>query len=399
MGHGVMRSESSSTRSSDRHALVARKPTAYWDYIKVEELLALQGGLEPTDRGLSNDEVLFITVHQIDELWFKLILRELVAVRNLFAKPVVPEQALASAARGIRRMTVVLQHVASHFEVMETLTTRDYLAFRDKLNPASGFQSGQLREIEVLLGLDDQDRIPLGHEHSYMNALKAHDGTPSSAYLRVEARLEDKPTLLEAIREWLFRTPIQGSIPADANDDERVAAFVDAYAASHAKCAHEALDLAKSSALTPSDGERLDQRYAKEIEGARAFLRADEVDEASRKRVSRIRAALVFIESYRELPLLAWPRVIIDELVAFEQAFVIFRQRHARMVERVIGRRIGTGGSSGVDYLDQTALRYRIFRDVWAVRTLLVRQAELPPLEHAETYGFASTPTGRPPAS
>lgn len=367
-----------------------RKPTAYWDYIKVEELLALQGGLEPVDAGLANDEVLFITVHQIDELWFKLILRELVSVRNLFAKVPVPEQALASAARGIRRMTLLLEHVAAHFEIMETMTTRDYLAFRDKLNPASGFQSGQLREIEVLLGLSDAERIPLGNEQSYMNALKSHDGSPSSAYRRVEARLSDKPTLAAAVREWLARTPIQGSTPADAGDDEAVRKFVDAYCASHARCAHEALAIAKSSVLAAGDAERLEKRYATEIESAAAFLRAEDAPEAERKRVSRCRAALVFIESYRELPLLAWPRVIIDELVAFEQAFVVFRQRHARMVERVIGRRTGTGGSSGVDYLDQTALRYRIFRDVWAVRTLLVRQAALPPLEKAESYGFVA---------
>ncbi len=369
---------------------VKRRPTAYWDYIKVEELLALQGGLEAGDAGLMNDEVLFITVHQIDELWFKLVLRELVTVRNLFAKAPVPEQALASAARGIRRMALLIGHVAAHFEIMETMTTRDYLAFRDKLNPASGFQSGQLREIEVLLGLSDVDRIPLGNEHSYMNALKDHDGTPSSAYRRVAARLTDKPTLLECVNDWLYRTPIQGSVPGDAGDDEKVVAFVEAYAAAHAKCAREALELAKSSTLTPGDVERLERRYSAEIAGARSFLLAEEVDAEQRKRVSRQRAALVFLESYRELPLLAWPRVIIDELVAFEQAFVIFRQRHARMVERVIGRRTGTGGSSGVDYLDQTALRYRIFRDVWAVRTILVRQAELPPLEHAEVYGFAA---------
>jgi tryptophan 2,3-dioxygenase len=368
--------------------IVTRKPTAYWDYIKVDELLSLQGGLEKDDAGLANDEVLFITVHQIDELWFKLVLRELVTVRNLFAKSPVPEQALASAGRGIRRMTRLLEHVAAHFEVMETMTTRDYLAFRDKLNPASGFQSGQLREIEVLLGLSDADRIPLGHEHSYMNALKNHDGSPSSAYLRVAARLEDKPTLVSAVLDWLYRTPIQGSTPGMPGDDEKVAAFVAAYSKAHEKSAHEALAIAKSSALTASDAERLEKRYAAEIEGARAYLRGEDAPEPDRKRVSRHRAALVFIESYRELPLLAWPRVIIDELVAFEQAFVIFRQRHARMVERVIGRRTGTGGSSGVDYLDQTALRYRIFRDVWAVRTLLVRQTELPPLESAETYGF-----------
>jgi tryptophan 2,3-dioxygenase len=172
-----------------------RKPTAYWDYIKVEELLSLQSGLEATDAGLTNDEVMFITVHKIDELWFKLIVRELVTVRNLFATPRVPEQALASAARGIQRMAILLHHIAEHFAVMETMTTRDYLAFRDKLNPASGFQSAQLREIEILLGLGDEERIPLGHEGSYMLALKNQDGTPTSASKRVEARLSDKPTL------------------------------------------------------------------------------------------------------------------------------------------------------------------------------------------------------------
>ncbi|MFN7696966.1 MAG: tryptophan 2,3-dioxygenase family protein, partial [Deltaproteobacteria bacterium] len=103
-------------------------------------------------------------------------------------------------------------------------------------------------------------------------------------------------------------------------------------------------------------------------------------------KVARVRAALVFIESYRELPLLAFPREVIDALVALEQAFVIFRQRHARMVERVIGRRVGTGGSAGVDYLDQTALRYRIFHDLWATRTLLVRRTALPPVEAPEAY-------------
>jgi tryptophan 2,3-dioxygenase len=369
---------------------VNRKPTAYWDYIKVEELLAMQGGLEPTDANLTNDEVLFITVHQIDELWFKLVLRELVAVRNLFAKAPVPEQALASAARGIRRMSLLFQHVASHFEVMETLTTRDYLAFRDKLNPASGFQSGQLREVEVLLGLPDGDRIPLGSEHSYMNALRSHDGSKSAAYLRVEARLADKPTMLEAINDWLYRTPIQGSTPDQQGDAERVRAFLDSYCAAQARCADEALANAKATALSSADAERLEKRYEREIASARAFLHAEDVAEEQRERTARVRAAIVFIESYRELPLLAWPRVIVDELVAFEQAFVIFRQRHARMVERIIGRRTGTGGSSGVDYLDQTALRYRIFREIWAVRSLLVREPALPPLERAEVYGFAS---------
>src|SRR5262249_17326873 len=143
-------------------------------------------------------------------------------------------------------------------------------------------------------------------------------------------------------------------------------------------------------ALTPADEKRLEERYANEIVSARAFLSAAEVPEPERARASRIRAALVFIEGYRELPLLAWPREVIDAIVAFEQAFVIFRQRHARMVERIIGRRTGTGGSSGVDYLDQTALKYRIFREVWAVRTLLVQKSALPELANPEIYGFVA---------
>ena len=78
----------------------------------------------------------------------------------------MPEQSIASAVRGLRRMVMLFGKIAGHFELMETMTTRDYLAFRDKLSPASGFQSAQLREMEILMGLDDGERIPLGHEGS-----------------------------------------------------------------------------------------------------------------------------------------------------------------------------------------------------------------------------------------
>lgn len=366
-----------------------RKPTAYWEYIKVEELLSLQGGLEADDNAITNDEVMFITIHQIEELWMKLAIRELVSARDLFVKNPVPEIALAAAVRGIHRMTELFSFAGEHFALMETLTTRDYLAFRDKLNPASGFQSAQLREIEILAGLPEEDRIPLGHEKSYMVMLRNHDGTASPALQRVERRLQDRPTLREAIDEWLFRTPIQGSTPDQAQDGDAVRAFIEAYSRSHRTSADQALSLALSSALNDSDRERLSARYDREVQSARSFLLAEDQPEEHRARRSRIRAALVFIESYRELPLLSWPRAVIDGLVAFEQSFVLFRQRHARMVERVIGRRTGTGGSAGVDYLDQTALRYRIFRDVWAVRTLLVQQSVLPAIENAAFYGFA----------
>ncbi|MGH7297749.1 MAG: tryptophan 2,3-dioxygenase family protein [Polyangiaceae bacterium] len=369
------------------------KPTPYWDYIAVEKLLSLQTGLGArtgtAEAGMSNDEVMFIVVHQIDELWFKLVLREMVAVRDLFARAPVPEQALASAVRGIRRMETILHQLAAHFALMETMTTRDYLGFRDKLTGASGFQSAQMREIEILMGLPEAERVPLGPEGTYLKALEEPDGSESPALRRVRARLADRPSLREAVLDWIHRTPIQGSTPADADDEGRVRAFAESYLATHRVAVERGLDAARAQSRNAADVQRLEQRAAGEVAAARAYLLATEVEEAGRARMSLVRCALVFIESYRELPLLAWPREVIDGLTSFEQAFVIFRQRHARMVERMIGRRTGTGGSAGVDYLDTTALRYRVFRELWAVRTLLVRAQDLPRLEAPELYGFA----------
>src|SRR5258708_38011593 len=184
------------------------RTTTYWDYIQVEELLSLQRGIAASESELGNDEVMFIVVHQIDELWMKVCLRELVPVRDLFAKAPVPEQALASAVRGLRRMDVIFRKMAEHFALMETMTTRDYLAFRDKLSPASGFQSAGLREIEILMGLPDGDRSPLRHEHSYKQALLNPDGSPSPPSKRVDARLRAKPTLQGAIPAWLLPTSL-----------------------------------------------------------------------------------------------------------------------------------------------------------------------------------------------
>src|SRR5262249_12126976 len=151
------------------------------------------------------------------------------------------------------------------------------------------------------------------------------------------------------------------------------------------------LELAKKQALTPADIDRLAERYQAEVAAAEAFLSgADDasIDEPSRAHRRRVRAALVFLESYRELPRLAWPREVVDAVLEMEQAMLVWRQRHARMVERVIGRRTGTGGSAGVDYLDQTALRYRVFGDLWAVRTLLLKKPSVPPIENADEYRF-----------
>lgn len=370
-----------------------KQPTTYWDYIKVEDLLGLQSGLEENDEGLANEEVLFVVVHQIYELWFKVVLRELTSARDLFTSEIVAEQELSGVVERLRRIATIFGVASSHFAVVETIGTRAYLAFRDKLMPASGFQSAQLRQIEIMFGLEEDRRIPLGPKGSHMAALHAPGGGSSPALERVERTLADRPNFREALDGWLARTPIDAVRGAAGEPESDVEGFVERYLEAHGRVVAASRDHAQGvaeAATRDVEGERarLAGVYEKERAGVEAFLRPPH--DPARPDRARVRAAVVFLETYRELPLLAWPREVLAAVIEVEQAFVIFRQRHARMVERVIGRRTGTGGSAGVAYLDQTALEYRIFDDLWAVRTLLLPEAASPALRDPSFYGFSA---------
>ena len=371
------------------------KVPSYWEYIRVEDLLSLQSGLGTDSSELSNDEVRFITIHQIDELWMMLALRELTAARDLFKRNPVPETSLSAANAGLRRVALIFQLAAQHFQLMETMRTQDYLKFRDKLSPASGFQSAQFREIEILMGLGEDERIKFGKEESYRDAMKGKTGS-SPALDRVQRRLADTPTLKEVVYDWLARTPIQKSTPDKPDHDEVVDQYVDDFLGCHKQTTDTLIETAlKSQALTADDEQRLRKRYGESIESARDHLTAKGYeDPAERTRRKRIRAAILFIDSNRQLPMLSWPCEIIDTLIELEQRLVIFRQRHARMVERVIGRRVGTGGSDGVAYLDDTALEYRIFKEIWAARTLLLQPEIAPPVNDPGFYGLHADPDG-----
>ncbi len=357
----------------------------YWDYIRVEDLLKLQDGIDRDESNISKDELLFIVVHQIYELWFKVVLRELTTARDLFQQRPVPDMELASAVRSLKRVVTIFDQAVNHFKVIETLTTRDYLEFRDRLIHASGFQSAQLREIEILVGLDDRIRIPYGRV-DYKDMLREKDGGKSPALERVEQRIADGPSLKTVIYEWLSRTPIEGSDNTESSD-RFVEAFIKAYRSENKR----RIKLAAKDAPQSMDTEMLKERFERDAKHAENFLRATddaEIDAETRAFRKRVRAGILFLESYRELPRLAWPRELIDTIIEMEQSMILWRQRHARMVERVIGRRTGTGGSTGVDYLEQTAERYRIFGDIWMVRSLLLRKAKVPLIENTDEYRF-----------
>ncbi|MFT4648598.1 MAG: tryptophan 2,3-dioxygenase [Planctomycetota bacterium] len=354
------------------------KPTYYWDYIKVDRLLSLQGGLEDDDANISTEEVLFVTVHQVFELWFKLILKDLAATRDLFKAEVLSNEDMVQVVTRLERCATIFRAANQHWDVVETLPPREYLKFRGKLMPASGFQSAQLRQLEILMGLAEEDRIAFGAPGSHLASLRGKSGTETESSRRVAAQMKDLPTLKDAVLAWLERTPIGGADHHAGSHEE----FIDQYLATHSSELDESLKMAKTVASMDDDDRRLNDLYDGERASVRAFLKPDD------ERTARIRAAILFIETYAEEPLLAWPHRVLEGILEMEQLFVIFRQRHARMVERIIGRRTGTGGTAGVEYLDQTALKYRIFPDLWTVRSLLINPNVAPALSGADFFGL-----------
>ena len=346
----------------------------YADYLSLHELLSLQGD----DDELSNDEQHFVIVHQNFELWFRLVLIELRAARTLLLQTTLPEEDVPRIVHHLKRCIEIFRHMANQWKIMETLTPQDFLAFRDGLGTASGFESYQMRELELLLGLETKQRVAGMDPLAHFRKLAERGETDAEVLERLEAE-SAMPALGDILAKWLLRTPIQGSLSGDAGDEEKVSEFVDEYLAIHKKIGDDAV--ARMSQHGVDNIEAVAARFAGAHEAAIDFLRPDGV-------VSRSRAGLLFIESYRELPLLAWPRILIDTLVELEESLVLFRTHHVRMVERLIGRRVGTGGSSGVDYLEAT-LQYRVFGDLWAVRTILIKREALPELQQPEFYGFA----------
>jgi tryptophan 2,3-dioxygenase len=361
----------------------------YWDYLALPELLSLQKGFEADETTVSVDELHFITVHQVYELWFKLIIRSIRLARDHLAEPSVAEDVIPHVVHHLRRVNSILDLMVRQWRVVETLTPQDFLAFRDKLVPASGFQSFQMRVVECLIGLDESQRIRYGQTDPLDHIRKLAAKSPGGAVAWGQiSQARSELSILGALNNWLYRTPIQGSQPDDPGDEKVVAGFLDAYLA-ELGATHQVQLATMIGRLGEDHRAHLEERFATVLDQARAFLFADDVIAEEQARSRRIRASVLFIESYRQLPLLAWPRLLIDVIVEMEEQLLLFRTSHARMVERVIGRRVGTGGSAGVDYLDKTT-SYRMFRDLWSIRTVLLPSDKVPPLEHPEIYGFAS---------
>ncbi len=345
----------------------------YGDYLRLHDLLKLQG-----DEGeVSSDEMHFVIVHQTFELWFKQIIRELADARDILGQVPVPEDDVPRAVDKLARTTEIFRLMANQWTVLETLTPQGFLAFRDGLGTASGFESFQMREFEALLGLQVDDRMFGVDPLTTFRKLAERGGEDEEVLSRLEARLEED-TLYHSLMRWIERTPIMGSTFGSEGDDEAVSEYVNSHLESHRRMGEKAVE--RMASVEGRDSGTVKERMDTAHGSAVSFLIPD-------GEVSRARAGLLFIESYRELPLLTWPRRLIDAFVELEESMAKWRHDHARMVERIIGKRTGTGGTSGVDYLDATA-RYRVFKDLWEVRTILVKPQNRPELQNADFYGY-----------
>jgi aminocarboxymuconate-semialdehyde decarboxylase len=263
----------------------------YSSYLKVPELLELQ---KPQSVPPHHDELLFILVHQTYELWFKELLHDLDAVvANLRKAGEAPQShdEVYEAARLLRRCTEITRVLVEQFTILETMLPTHFLAFRGLLEPASGFQSEQFREIEFLCGLKDE------------KMLRYHRPTPE-AYASLKRRLEEP-----SLRDVFFGAlQAMGKLPPageGASESERFEA--------RARAVHELYK---------------DEHHHR-----------DWID-------------------------------VCERLTEFDELVVSWRLRHIQLVERIIGIRMGTGGSTGASYLKLT-LDKKFFPELWEARTLL----------------------------
>jgi len=254
----------------------------YTSYLALDEVLAAQ-----RPRSDEHDEMLFIVIHQVYELWFKQLLHELELLQRCLEKGDTPH-----SVRTLRRVLTILKVVVAQIDVLETMTPRQFTSFRTRLEASSGFQSGQFRELEAVLGRRDKRML----------APYAKDST---AHERITAAMS-RPAIFDSFLRYL----------ADAGYD--------------------------------IPAERLDRDF-------RTQWTEDED-------VQRVLVRVYADDS--------GPSTVADLLVDLDEGLQEWRYRHAKMVERTIGGKSGTGGSAGAAYLRST-LFHAVFPDLWAVRSQL----------------------------
>jgi tryptophan 2,3-dioxygenase len=340
----------------------------YADYLQLDKLLGAQK-LESERSGKTvHDEMLFVIVHQAYELWFKQILWELDDLLVIFGRDLVDEQDMGTAVSRLRRIVEIQAVLIQQVAVLETMTPLDFLDFRDHLFPASGFQSAQFRLVENKLGMRPEDRLLLAGA-TYTARFNAADR-------KTVESVEGHQSLFDLVEQWLERTPFLESGGFQFRD-----AFQEAV---RVRLEADREVVATNPNLTPEERDAQLKEFALTMEQYEAVFDATkhvEQQKAGRRRLShRAFQAALFINLYRDQPALHEPYQMLELLMDIDEGFTAWRHRHAQMALRMIGRRIGTGGSAGAKYLEKSAERSRVFGDLFDLSTFLIPRDRRPPL-------------------
>lgn len=362
----------------------SKKYTAihYHSYLELDKLLGAQvprsGKFQDTP---AHDETLFIIMHQVYELWFKQIIHELDSVCDMFRNDKVDEENMNMAVLRLKRISEIMELVIKQIFVMETLTPLDFMDFRNYLFPASGFQSLQFRMIESTLGLREEDRMTY-NGHSYKIVFTDEQKEQLE-------KIENGGSLFELMESWLERTPF-----LDFKDFN----FLESYQA-----AVEKMLSAEEKAISETDylSPKMKDMRLKMLGGTNTYFKRVLSEEEHNKMIGeghlrlsyRATLAALFINLYREKPILTVPYQLLMELMNIDELLTNWRYRHAQMVMRMIGNKVGTGGSSGHEYLKETAEKHKIFKDLHNISSLLIPRSELPelPSDFNERLGFLYT--------
>ena len=360
------------------------KPKAsvnYSDYLKLDELLSCQELISEKFGRPAHDETLFIIIHQTYELWFKQILHELDDVLRMFREDIVDEKNIGVAVLRCDRIIEIQKLLIDQVRILETMTPLDFLEFRNLLTPASGFQSIQFRKIEIKLGLQPEQRLKYGNQE-YYNSYMDDD--------RDQLRhLEGELSLFKAVERWLERTPF---IEYEGYN------FIEEYQ----RAVWKIMEEEENEVLCdPNLSEESRAMRIKMIKNNGLHFRSvfDEKEHQKRVRNNERRLsykamlAALFIHLYRHQPILHLPYKFLASLLDIDELFTTWRYRHSLMVLRMIGKKIGTGGSSGYEYLRTTAENHKIFSDLFDLSTFLISRSQLPPLsdELIKVLGFYYT--------
>ncbi len=357
---------------------VRDKQVYYSEYLQLDKILDAQQRESELEGNPAHDEMLFIITHQAYELWFKQIIFELNSVIDVFDDPIVEDKKMGRVIHRLARIKTIQRTLINQIDIIETMTPLDFLEFRDLLVPASGFQSTQFKEIEIKLGIKRQNRIPADQDF-FQSRLKEPDRQQLD-------QLEEKPSLLELTDRWLQRMPFL---------EFGEFAFWKAYQRAVDRMLLSDKQIIQAN-TTLSEREIEFQlgevTHTKQLfqsildEGQYNQLRADGEFRLSHRGF----LAALFINLYRDEPMLYSPFRYLTLLADIDEMFTNWRQRHVIMVQRMLGTKIGTGGSSGHEYLAQTTRQNRIFTDLFKLSTFIIPRSDLPvlPMEMRKALGF-----------